>query len=130
MTLSRRTRVLEELRLDYEQLAEPVDALIAQAESSPRRRAEVDGRFLVEVEVHPGFQIGPWAADPHHSQCSAGQAVRHASVDWFIRNLKTARELRGPGLMVHLVRNHHFFQGRGSPMRVDPRELAGLLDLL
>jgi hypothetical protein len=123
-------RTLEELHLDYGQLATPLDTLIVEAERSPRRRAEVDNRFQVEVEIHTGFQICPWALDPNHSQCTAGQGVQHASADWFVRNLKTGRELRGPGLIVHLVRDHHFFLGLGSPLRVDPRELARLLDLV
>lgn len=123
-------RTLEELHLDYGQLTAPLDSLIVEAENSPRRRTEVDGRFLAEVVVHTGFQICPWAVDPNHSQCTAGQGVQHASVDWFVRNLKTGRELRGPGLIVHLIRDHHFFQGRGSPLRVDPSDLAELLGLV
>src|SRR5207247_219070 len=65
-------RTIEELQLDYGQLATQLDSLIAKAESSPRRRVEIDGRFLAEVDVHTGFQICPWAPDPHHGQCTAG----------------------------------------------------------
>lgn len=34
-----------------------------------------------------------------------------------------------PGLIIHLIREHHFFEGFGSPYRVDPTELARLLEL-
>lgn len=121
-------RVLDDMGLGYEQLVAPLDGLITSAENAPQRRVVLDG-FSVTVEVRPGFQICPWSEDPHHSQCTAGQGVRHASVEWWVRNLKTGLELRGPGLIVHLVRDHHFFQGEGSPLRVDPRALAELFEL-
>jgi hypothetical protein len=120
---------LGELALSHERLAEALDHLIAAAEASPARRATVDGRYLVAVELRPGFQICPWAPDPHHAQCTAGQGVRHASMDWQIRNLRTRASMRGPGLAVHLIRDHHFFEGRESPFRLDPPALAQLLEL-
>ena len=76
-----------------------------------------------------GFQICPWAANPHSGQCTAGGGVRHASVDWQLRNLATRERLSGPGLIVHLIRAHGFFEGLESAGRVDPRSLARVLEL-
>jgi hypothetical protein len=53
--------------------------------------------------------------------------VRHASIDWRLTNLETGEELTGPGLVVHLIRDHEFFEGRMSPNRVDPLKLARVL---
>lgn len=120
---------VERLGLTFERLAEPLETLIDAAENSPTRNAKIEGRFRVEVEIFTGFQICPWASDPHHAQCDAGLGVRHASINWRIVNLRTRREIRGPGLAVHLMRDHHFCQGKGSPLRVDPGELADVLEL-
>jgi hypothetical protein len=68
--------------LTFEQLAEPLEALIAAGVSSPSRKANVGKVYRVEVEVLTGFQICPWAADPHHAQCTAGKGVQNASVNW------------------------------------------------
>ena len=49
---------------------------------------------------------------------------------------KTVVSLRGPGiekellftdLGIHLVREHGFFQGKGSPFRLDPAGITGIL---
>lgn len=122
-------REVTRLGLTYAQIAEPLERLIEVAEASIGRKAKVDGKFRVEVEIFTGFQICPWAEDPHHSQCTAGQGVRHASLNWLIANLETGLRLRGPGLLVHLIRDHEFFMGFESPLRVPPRALAGLLNL-
>ncbi len=38
-----------------------------------------------------------------------------------IDNRRTGKPLDGPGLIVHLIAEHGFFEGRESPYRVDPR---------
>jgi hypothetical protein len=120
--------VLRKLGLTYTEIAARLDALIAAAEASPDHSACLGG-LQCRVQLYQGFQICPWAPDPHRAQCSAGQGVRHGSLDWWVRNLKTGAEIKGPGLVVHLIRDHHFFEGLESPNRIDPHRLANVLDL-
>jgi hypothetical protein len=120
---------LAELGLTTAELAAPLDRLLDAAERERRRSARVDGRFEIRIEVFTGFQICPWAASPHSGQCTAGGGVRHASVEWALRNLSTGERLSGPGLIVHLIGAHGFFEGLDSPNRVDPRALARILEL-
>jgi hypothetical protein len=122
-------RTLLELGLSAGGLADALERLIHAAEASRRRSARVDDRFEVEVEIFTGFQICPWAPSPHSGQCTAGGGVRHASVEWRLRNLDTGERLAGPGLIVHLMRAHSFFEGFESTSRVDPRALARVLGL-
>ena len=122
------SETLRKLNLTYTEIASKLDSLIAAAESSPSRRTRL-GTLECRVEVHQGFQICPWARDPHRAQCSVGLGVRHGSVDWWITNLNTGVEMKGPGLVVHLIRDHHFFEGPMSQNRVDPFRLANLLEL-
>jgi hypothetical protein len=122
-------KTLEELGLSPEELAGPLDRLIDAAETARGRAARVDERFEIDIEVFTGFQICPWAPDPHGGQCAAAGGVRHASVEWHLRNRRTGDRLSGPGLIVHLILAHGFFEGVESPSRVDPRTLAKILEL-
>ncbi len=45
------------------------------------------------------------------------------------RRLDTGQELLWTPLGVHLIRAHGFFQGRGSPYRLEPKRLAEFLGL-
>ncbi len=122
-------RTLRESNLSPDELANALERLLDAAEEARGRSARVCGRFDVRVEVFTGFQICPWAPSPHSGQCSAGGGVRHASVAWHVRNRRTGEELAGPGLIVHLIRAHRFFEGFESPHRVDPLALARVLEL-
>jgi hypothetical protein len=87
----------------------------------------VAGRFDVTFVHYWGWQdcpwrgLGPWG-------CRNGVQY-YATVDWEIANLRTGRCLSGPGLIVHLIAAHGFFEGKESPYRVDPRALAEVLEL-
>jgi hypothetical protein len=48
--------------------------------------------------------------------------------DFVVRNINVERELRFPGLAIHLIRDHHFFEGAVS-YRVDPAQAAAVLEL-
>jgi hypothetical protein len=121
-------QTLRELNLSYEEVASKLDSLLVAAENAPTHQARV-GELRCRIQMYQGFQICPWAIDPHHAQCAAGLGVRHGSVDWWITNMRTGEEMKGPGLVVHLIRDHHFFEGMSSPNRVDPHRLARLLGL-
>jgi hypothetical protein len=119
---------LKSMNLDCARIAAALESLITAAEQSPERSAFA-GSLQCRVQIHQGFQICPWASDPRRGQCTAGGGVRHASVEWSIINVATGETLRGPGLIVHLIRDHQFFEGTHSPDRVDPERLAALLGL-
>ncbi|KUK95128.1 MAG: Uncharacterized protein XE05_0244 [Thermotogales bacterium 46_20] len=48
-------------------------------------------------------------------------------IDVTVKNVKST-ELRFSDLSIHLIKEHCFFQGRGSVYRVDPQELVNTLD--
>ena len=52
-----------------------------------------------------------------------------SSIDFLCLNRLTGEWMVGPGMIVHLIRNHHFFEGHGSPYRVDPEKLIRILRL-
>jgi hypothetical protein len=56
--------------------------------------------------------------------------VHLSSLDWWVENLRTGQVLQGPGLIVHLMHDHHFCEGQESPYRVEPVALVELLGLV
>lgn len=121
-------RSLKNMGITHEELAEKLDYLLRTARDSSGGYVRI-GNFEVKLTTYTGFQICPWSPDIHGGQCTAGKGVDHASVDWHIHNIGTGQEMRGSGLIVHLIRDHHFFEGLKSPYRVDPHKLADLLSV-
>lgn len=119
---------LKDMGITYDDLANKLDNLIKAAFSSGKKSARV-GNYKIWIIQYCGFQICPWTQDIHSGQCTAGGGPDYSSNDWKIRNLRTKQEMSGSGLVVHLIREHHFFEGFETPYRVDPRELACLLEL-
>jgi hypothetical protein len=89
----------------------------------------VDGRFSVTTVVSAGFQSCPWARNSLRNDCPWGASDHGASGCWVIRNLSTGDRMAGPHLIVHLIAAHGFFEGIGSPYRVDPEHLCRLLGI-
>ena len=119
--------VLQELGLAYNDLAEPLDKLLKSALQTNKTQINF---FGIRLEKFKGYQICPWAVDPHHQQCTAGGGVDFGSIDWVITNTRRKIKVSGPGLIVHLIRDHHFFEGLKSPYRVEPLALAKLFELV
>jgi hypothetical protein len=109
-------------------LASELEALIAAANASPSRKTTVAEVYRVELQQYLGPQICPWSSDLRYPQC-VGRGSIYASIDWKIENLRTGQTMTGPGLIVHLMHDHHFCEGFASPYRVDPVRLAQLLNL-
>jgi hypothetical protein len=113
----------------FEALAAAIESLISAANASSAHDTIVNGTHRARIRQYLGFQICPWSPDPLHMQCT-GRGVHFSSVDWSVENLRTGRALEGPGLIVHLMHDHHFCEGLESPYRVDPTALAEVLGLI
>jgi hypothetical protein len=115
----------------FEAVAAALEVLIGAAMASPGHEVTVGGKHHIRVQQYLGFQICPWSPDPNHAQCGLGEArgLPYSSLNWHLENLRTGKAMEGPGLIVHLMYDHHFCEGPESPSRVDPIALAGVLDL-
>jgi hypothetical protein len=67
--------------------------------------------YQVFIVQYRGFQHCPWL-------CNA-----FGSSDFMVLNRSTGESFTAPELVVHLIREHHFFEGRLSPYRVDPEKV-------
>ena len=61
--------------------------------------------------------------------CPFGHPGLYPKAEVRARRLRDGAERAWTALQVHLVREHGFYQGRGSPYRLDPADLAGFLEL-
>jgi hypothetical protein len=79
----------------------------------------VDDRVQVFFVQYRGLQDCPWNCDYDH----------WAYFDFLIFNRRSGEYVTGPGLIVHLIREHHFFEGLASPYRVEPARVIRVCDL-
>ena len=121
-------RTLKELGVNEQALADSLGQLLEAAVASKRTVTHI-GRYKVRLQRYKGVQICPFAPQPHENPCPAGGGIRFASIDWDIKNTRTGSGISGPGLIVHLIAAHAFFEGLRAPYRVAPRALAELLEL-
>lgn len=119
---------LAELGLSARALAEELGELLESAVRS-KRTITRSGPFSIRLRQYKGAQICPFAPEPHVNPCPGGSRLHFGSMDWVIRNERNGVRLAGPGLIVHLIGAHGFFEGPRSPYRVPPRALAELLEL-
>ena len=117
---------LGELGVEAPALAKRLSQLLETALAT-KHTARVE-RYDVRIRRYKGSQICPFAPQPFENPCPGG-GTKYGSIDWDIRNKNSSVRLSGPGLIVHLIGVHSFFEGLQSPYRVAPRSLAQLLEL-
>lgn len=100
------------LGMDLEALADKMQRLFEEGRKGFGDPVVVDEAYEVTVLEYRGTTPSPWT-DQH--------AIPKAVVE--ARNLRTGRRLRFSLVSLHLIRNYSFFQGKGSPFRLEPREL-------
>lgn len=78
----------------------------------------VDDKFFVEVHEIRGKLPCPW---PHPGLYQKGFTR--------LENIKTGEKLVWTELSIHLIGEHGFYEGKGSPYRLDPKDLKRILEL-
>ena len=73
--------------------------------------------FEVRVDGVPGVLACPF----HH-------AGRFPKVNTTVTNMRSGRKVTYSDLSIHLIAEHGFYQGAGSPFRLDPAELMAVLE--
>jgi hypothetical protein len=81
----------------------------------------VGSKLQVFIRQYRGFQECPWGCENEPSW---------SSFDFLILNRQSGKCVTGPGLIVHLIRKHHFFEGLETPFRVDPAKVVEVLVLV
>ncbi len=61
--------------------------------------------------------------------CPFGDPGIFPKTNTIVRNLEKNREITYTDLNIHLIMAHGFYEGRGSPFRLEPDDLAQILDI-
>jgi hypothetical protein len=61
--------------------------------------------------------------------CPFGDPGIFPKTNTVVRNTKLDREVTFTDMHIHLVGSHGFYEGKGSPFRLEPAELAEVLDI-
>lgn len=76
----------------------------------------IEDEFKLKTQSWRGMQECPFEKD----------FKPFSNLDFVITNKKTGKSLSGPGLIVHLLKDHDFFEGNTS-YRVDPEKAIEVL---
>jgi len=109
---------LGRLGLTAEQVADRLTYFTDSARGGLGTTVLIDNVYQVRVESVRGVLPCPW-----------GHAGLYPKTNVFLRNLANGVELTWTALQLHTIRDHGFFEGRGSPFRLDPRQAKEALGL-
>ena len=126
--LARDAETLSRLGLTFEALAQALHSVIQKALEQWGETVRIGQLEALIPAVSMGSQICPWVPNRPDLRCPFPEWVEHGFFDWILRDRATGEMMKGPGLIAHLIRFHHFFEGLESPYRVDPERLARMLD--
>ena len=121
------TRILEEileadaaevarLGTTVEAIAGRMEELTGLARKGLGTTVQLGDRLEGSVDDNRGVMICPW---PH--------AGRYTKTVTTIRRIDAGETIAWSDLSIHFIRDHGFFEGRGSHFRLDPTDLVRIL---
>ncbi len=106
------------LGLNHEAIAQRLRSITEKARGGWGDPVVLEGKFEVEVHEARGKIPCPWG----HPSPYAKNHVK-------LKKMETGENLVWSDLTIHLIEEHGFYQGRGSPYRLDPSEVKRILEL-
>ena len=110
--------LVSSLDLDMEIVTNLLDRLYHEACAGMGDPVQVDGKYEVSLREDRGKMACPWS-----DRYFAPKALVSA------RNIKNDRTIRFSVLGLHMIKQHGFFQGIGSPFRIEPQDLKSFFEL-
>lgn len=121
---------LRQLGLTAEEIADSLERLYEKGAHSDRFRPVQVEQFWVRIIHSHKMRTCPWAPK-QFEWCHVGRGVKYLTTEDFeITNTRLGASLSGTSLCFHLIRDHSFFGGPGTPFRIDPERAVRILDLL
>lgn len=109
-------KALENLGITAEEIADRLEYFTNKSFENYLEPSVIDGIYEVETEVTRGKLPCPFSHP----------GIYRKSVTK-LTNLKTGTSIMWSTLNIHLIRQHHFFEGHGSTFRLDPEVLKKTL---
>ncbi len=105
------------LGLTHDQIAAKLEVLTKAAKTELGDVVVVDNRYEVNAEEVRGTIPCPWM--------HPGGLFRKSHVE--LRDLESGQSLIWTDLSIHLIRKHGFYEGKGSPYRIEPKAIKLIL---
>ena len=118
--LARDAATVEALGVTHVAIADRMRAILEPALRELSDIPQVVEHFEVSGTQWRGYQACPWGCP---------EDVKWSSIDVTIRNARSGEKLDAPGLIIHLLSEHQFFEGLESPYRVAPEIAVKVLEL-
>jgi len=109
---------LKKIKLTCKAMAARMEYLRKAAEKGLGEYVAVAPNIEASCEVARGFL-----------PCPFGEAGLHRKTVVTVRNLRLNKEISFSDLNIHLIAAHGFFEGDKSPFRLEPAELAQVLEI-
>jgi hypothetical protein len=106
------------LGTDHKSIAERMRYFRDRGEEGLGEFITIDDHFEVRVETVRGKIPSPF-----------GGPGLYAKTNTTVRNLEVKKEVTYTDVNIHLVRDHGFYEGKGSPFRTDPEKLVEVLEI-
>ncbi len=106
------------LGVTHAQIADRMERFCEEGKSGLGTTVRVDEDFEVSVQSVRGSLPCPW-----------GHKGLYPKLNVHVRNRRTGRTMLWTGMQIHLIREHGFYQGRGSGFRIEPQDAVEILGL-
>ena len=108
---------LSRLGVEVEAIADRLQYFIEEGKKGLETKVDL-GDFTVQISWDRGLL-----------PCPFGEPRRHHKISATLYNKKLDKEIMYSQLNVHTIREHGFFEGKGSTFRLEPGELVEVLEL-
>ncbi len=121
--------LVKKLGLTHEAIADRVEYFIYKSNEIAGKSHDIDGegtiddgKFYIGYVTHCGRQGCPWGPVNFH--------YRYGNNIYWVKNMELKEHIRFPGLILHLIKNHHFYEGKQSPYRFDIAKAVRVLEVI
>jgi len=104
------------LKITIEQIVERIRGITNAAIPALGCWVQIDKKLEAKVEEAKGWLSCPW---PHPARCAKRVT--------YVKNLELGQSIKWADLNIHLIEKHNFLEGRGSPFRIEPKELVKII---
>lgn len=113
---------LNKLQIDTSQMAEKMRFLLEAGKKGLGEPVTIENTWLVRVDETRGYLPSPFGEDGIYRKVNA-------EVELLEQGKPTGKQVVYNELIIHLIEKYHFFQGHGSPFRIDPSLAKEVLKL-
>lgn len=103
-------------KLDIEDTVQILKDLMEEGRNGLGEPITIDGKWLIQTTEARG-----------HLVCPFEDGIQR-KITTVIKNLENNTTIMVSALSLHLIQKHHFFEGKGSPFRLEPKILKKVLE--